>query len=143
MNPEVIQYINSQHIAVLAAETADGAPHAAAIHFALVESPLSIIMLTGKSFKKCEGIREHGKARASMVIGMSEAEMKTVQMDGEVIFVDEAFAYKQFFAKFPDNVGRYNAETDVFLQFTPHWWRYTNFKAAGGPKFIASENFQA
>ena len=40
MTPEIINFINSQKVCVLAVEMPDGSPHAATVHFALAEGPV-------------------------------------------------------------------------------------------------------
>jgi general stress protein 26 len=140
MTKEIIDYINSQRIGVVAVEMLDGAPHAATVHFAFGGNPESIYIMTSRDYKKCQPIIKNGKTRASFVIGTDEAEMKTMQMDGEIEFAVLEEDKEVYFEHFPDRKDKYEEPDDVILKFTPTWWRYTDFKAANGKKFISSED---
>lgn len=139
MNQEIINYINSQHIGILAVEMLDGAPHAATIHFAFSDQTGEVYIMTERKYRKCEPIIQNGQARASFVTGTSEEEMKTVQMDGVVKFADKE-NYQLYFDKFPEKEKWFKEPEVVILAFTPTWWRFTDMKAEGGKKIISSED---
>lgn len=145
MNETIFKYISEQNIGVLAVQMLDDSPHAATVHFAQIQDTSnanlpSILIMTDRSYKKCQPIIANGKTRASFVIGTDESEMKTVQMDGDVQFAQESAAKTPYFTKFPEKEKFYKADSSVFLIFTPSWWRYTNFKATDGNKIISSDD---
>lgn len=138
MNEEIINYIKSQRIATLAVEMPDGSPHGAIIHFSHMENPLGFIVLTEKSSLKCETINKSGKARASFVLGTSEEEMKTLQMDGTAEISESEEVQNAYFNKFPEN-RKWFGDSSAFIVFTPTWWRYTDYKSPAGKLIISSE----
>src|SRR5687767_2038320 len=84
MNQDVLDYIKSQRVGVLAVEMLDGSPHAATVHFAHIENPLTFLLETYREYRKCEALFGRNESRASFVIGSDESNMKTLQMDGMV-----------------------------------------------------------
>lgn len=138
MNEQILDYVNSQSIAVLAVQMPDNAPHAATMHFGFLENPNRFIVVTNKDSKKCIPLLQGETANASFVIGQSEADMKSLQMDGVVEMATDESVSEEFFAKFPDKKGRYNSETDAILVFTPTWWRYSDYKNSNDKLIIES-----
>lgn len=71
-----------------------------------------------------------GSSKSSLVIGFSEEEWTTLQLEGEV---EETFdeerkrATETFHEKFKNDKSKLTEE-NVFLKFTPSWWRYTELK---------------
>lgn len=144
MNETILNYIASQKIGVISVAMSDGSPHSSTVHFAHMETASqdlpSILIMTDRSYKKCEPIITNGKTPASFVIGFDESEMKTLQMDGHINFADEDMVKLPYFTKFPDKRKFYQEPNSVFLIFTPTWWRYTDFNAQDGNKIISSDN---
>lgn len=139
MTQPIFDYLHTQRIGVVAVAMLDGSPHAATVHFAYMQEPLQLLMMTNRNYKKCEPIIANGEARASFVVGFSETEMRTLQMDGTLAFADEAAVSASYFDRFPEKRERYNAPDDVFLMFTPTWWRFTDFKAPKEERIITSD----
>jgi hypothetical protein len=68
--------------------------------------------------------------KAALVIGMSDEEWKTLQMEGEVKLVSQEEIERIqdiHYRKHPNAQEFKNKPETVFLQFTPTWWRYTDF----------------
>jgi len=65
-----------------------------------------------------------------MVIGLSEEEWLTLQMHGDVKIISDnkelEKVYKIHYAKHPE-AEQYKGPKTVFLEFTPTWWRFTDF----------------
>lgn len=137
MKEEMITFIQSQKIGVLAVQLLDGYPHASAMHFAFHEESFSFIFLTSSHYKKCEPLKENGSAHASFVVGVSEEEMKTAQLDGELTFIDNDKLESYFFEVFPDKKDKH--PDDILLVFTPHWWRYTDWTKPEGKTILTDE----
>lgn len=139
MNEQIVNYINSQRIAVLAVEMPDGSPHAATIHFGNVEDPMRFIILTEKTTRKCESIIANGKCRASLVLGQDTETMQTLQMDGTLESTTDEAILNAYLQKFPNMKDRSEDPDGIVLVFTPTWWRYSDYKAAGGPQIITNK----
>lgn len=140
MQKQILDYIKSQRIAVLGMQKLDGGPHSATIHFGHIEDPLRFIILTSKASKKCEALVANGKCKASLVLGTSEEDMKTMQLEGDVEFTEDATILDAYFAKFPEKWDKYSpGGHDAFLLFTPTWWRYSDYKADGQKIFSSEE----
>ena len=68
--------------------------------------------------------------------GFSEEEFVTLQFHGEAKLIkDEGNLKEVYFAKYP-NVREYEKDDDtVFLKFSPHWFRNTDYKTDDPIKF--------
>jgi uncharacterized protein YhbP (UPF0306 family) len=143
MKQEILNFIKSQRICVLAVQMLDGSPHAATVHFANSESPLEFFFLTDKKYRKCEALLNKGKISASVVIGFDENNMKTLQLDGEVILLEkseiEDSFNKIYFGKFPEKLKWLNEPDNAFLRFIPTWWRFTDYTKPEGKLILLSD----
>ncbi|MBP6060454.1 MAG: pyridoxamine 5'-phosphate oxidase family protein [Candidatus Pacebacteria bacterium] len=144
MPQEVIDFIHSQSLSVLAVEMLDGSPHGATVHVAFGEFPPTFFFETHRPYRKCEALFGREKSRATLVIGFNEDDRRTLQVDGEVQLIstdDERLLYnKIYFKKFPKKKETSNDPKFVFFSMTPTWWRYTDWQAPGGKKIISSED---
>ncbi len=133
MKPEILEYLRSQRVGSLAVEMMDGSPHGSTVHFAHSDDPLMFVFLTERGYRKAEPLLQKEVTRASFVIGASEAEMKTLQMDGEALLLDSETQYLQdiYFDKFPEKREKYGGPEDFFFCFKPTWWRYTDYTPTG------------
>lgn len=117
MDQRIIDFLKTNRIAILAT------PHASAMHFTFDEKAFVFYFITAKDSRKLKNLGE-----ASVVIGFSEQEWITVQLDGTLEAVEGIQTLKDLIlAKYPEDVKHMNRET-VFLKFTPTWWRYSDFK---------------
>jgi len=136
--PEILAYLKTQRIGVLAVEMPDGSPHAATVHFAHTENPFVFYFETDPKTRKSEAF-VNGSARASFVVGTNENDMKTLQMDGiaKVAAPEEKESFeKVYFGKFSDKAGKYGEQ--MLFTFTPTWWRFTDWKTSEGKKIWTS-----
>lgn len=141
MQQEILEYLNSQRICVLAVEMPDGSPHAATVHFAYAVEPLVFYFKTNKNYRKSEALLGGKNSRASLVVGTDEQVMKTFQADGIVNLIQdyEKEHYNTIFlGKFPEKADKPSGPDDVFFKFTPTWWRYTDFKTPQGKLILTS-----
>lgn len=140
MNQQILDYIKSQNVGVLAVEMPDGAPHAATLHFAHSEDPLVFYFETDPKTKKAEALLGKAVVRTSFVIGSNEGDMKTLQMDGEVRVIkpEEKENFENlYFGKFPHKKGKHLDQ--VSFMFAPTWWRFTDWCTSEGKKIWISE----
>ncbi len=144
MNQEILDFIKSQRIGVLAVEMLDGAPHAATVHFAHRDSPFQFFFETCREYRKCEPLFGRDRSRASLVIGCDESNMRTLQLDGEVSLVtsqDDKEIFDQiYFGKFPKKKEKAEDPKYVFFSFTPSWWRFTDWTKPEGKIIITSQD---
>ena len=142
MKKEVLDYLKSQRVGVLAVEMLDGSPHAATMHFAHTEDPLLFYFETSHEYRKTEPLFVRETTRASLVIGSSEEEMKTLQLDGTVQLLksDESELFDSvYFKKFPDKREKYKDQKLSLFKFVPTWWRFTDWTTPQGKTILTSE----
>lgn len=143
MNPEILDFIKSQRVCVLAVEMLDGSPHGATVHFAHSENPLMFFFETDRAYRKSEPLFGRDKSRASLVIGVDEKNMRTLQVDGEVRLINDSEAklfQEVYFNKFPEKVSKASTHELVFFLLTPTWWRFTDWTKPEGKVVICSED---
>ena len=133
MDKDILEYIQNQRVCVIALEMPDGSPHAATVHFAHGEDPLTFVFMTDRKYKKGEALLEKELVRASVVVGTSEEDQKTLQMDGIARKITRGNPlWEAYFMKFPKKREKYNGPDDLFFSFTPTWWRFTDWTAPEG-----------
>jgi len=117
MKQEVIEYLDSQKVGVIAIERLDGSLHGAAIHYAYSQNPFQFYFATERNSLKVDGLIVHGTSQATFVVGSDESAMKTIQLDGVVSLVtpeDHKNFEKVYFGKF----GGEHKEDPEQLMFT-------------------------
>lgn len=142
INPQILDFLKTQRVGVLAVEMMDGSPHGATIHFAHTEEPLVFYFETQKDYRKTEALYGRATSRASFVIGAHEASKQTMQLDGEVRLLkpEETAAFNElYFGKFPTKKEKMDAPNVVLFQFTPIWWRFTDWTTPAGKRMFTSE----
>lgn len=140
MDAKVIEFLEKERVSVLTTLLEDGSPHSAAMVFVFNKDANEVYFLTDKASKKCALLRNGTFVRASVVLGFSEQDMVTLQMDGEVkVVAADAVenARALYLAKYPDH-KRYDNEASEYLVFKPSWWRYTDFKPV--PNYIIASS---
>ena len=134
MDKRVLRFLAKQRVCSLSVLLKDGSPHSAAMHYSNSERPLEIYMQTRNTTKKSELLSKGGSVKASIVVGFSEDEFVTLQMDGEIGILPESKRSKMqkiHYQKHPDAEKRKDDPATIFLVFKPIWYRYTEYK----PKF--------
>lgn len=77
MNKDILNYIKSQRVGILAVEMLDGSPHGATVHFANTENPLQFFFETYREYRKAEALFGRDVSRATFVIGSDERDCLT------------------------------------------------------------------
>jgi uncharacterized protein YhbP (UPF0306 family) len=117
MDQIIHDFLAKERVCVLAT------PHASAMHFTFDESSNVIYLMTRKGSRKLERLE-----LASLVVGFSEQEWITVQLDGKIETILGTESIKNLILKkYPEEFKHMNEET-VFLAFSPTWWRYSDLK---------------
>lgn len=130
MNPIALKLLEKERICVLSVVMADGSPHGAVVHYSQQTEPIKLFIQTSPTVKT-EAIKHAGgTAKAAVVVGLSEPDFMTLQMRGNVRLVSDVSEleniYKIHYAKHPE-AEQYKSPKTIFLEFTPTWWRYTDF----------------
>ena len=141
MNQEILDYIKSQRVCVVALEMLDGSPHAATVHFAHQDDPLVFVIQTSPGYRKLESLLGKENTRASLVVGTEEhpeKKDKTFQLDGVAQIIDSDSDLAQLYReKFPDKSEKY--ANDIFFTVTPTWWRFTDWSKPEGKTIYTSD----
>ncbi len=143
LTPDVLEYLKTQRVGVLAVQMLDNSPHAATVHFAYSENPAMFLFETYRPYRKCEALFGRSVSKASLVIGSSEEIMKTLQLDGEVRLLKDSereLFDRVYLGKFPNKKEKSTDPKFVFFVFIPTWWRFTDWTRKGGKFIISSED---
>ena len=142
MRQEILDYLKSQRVGILSLEMLDGSPHAAAVHFAHIESPLTFFFETDSNYRKAEPLLKKSMTRASLVIGSDESLMKTFQLDGKVELLksqEKRIFDSVYPGKFPGKKEKLQSSKVILFKFTPTWWRFTDWANPQGKTIWTSE----
>jgi uncharacterized protein YhbP (UPF0306 family) len=135
MKQEILDYLKTQTVSVLAVEMNDGSPHGATVHFAHNEEPLMFFFETDRDYRKSEPLLKKGSTRATLVIGVDEKNKITFQLDGEARLLkeDEKELFNRvYFGKFPNKEKKVADPNSLFFVFIPAWWRFTDYTTPHG-----------
>lgn len=138
---EIISYIQSNRVCVIAVQMPDLTPHAATVHFAYNPTRQHFIFETYHEYRKTRAFDEKHHVPASLVIGSSEGTMKTLQIDGMAMLVADADSdTKTFYMNtFPEKQGKYDSNKLIFFTFSPTWWKYSDWTHPDGKRVETSE----
>lgn len=131
MNDQILNFLTNHRVGAVSILLPDGTPHNSALHFSHIENPFTLFFSTESTSRKCQGLLKGEIVKASVVIGLSEEEWITLQMDGVVrgIFdpTELKYAHTVHYKKHPGSEQYKNDPTTMFLAFSPTWWRYTDY----------------
>lgn len=142
MPNEILDFLTSERVGVLAVEMLDGAPHGATVHFAIANETPVFVFETSRSYRKSEPLLANGTARASFVVGFVEGkDSKTLQLDGEARLLKESDdALKEaYLAKFPEKAAKATDPANMFFSFTAQWWRFTDWSGPERKRILLSD----
>lgn len=129
MNEEVISFLNKNKIGVISVLLEEGI-HSATVHYSHKLDPFKIYIQTSNTTLKAKPFLNGEIGKGAFVIGFSEEEWLTLQMHGNIRVITDANelqeVYKIHYSKYPKS-EKYKGPKTVFLEFTPTWWRYTDF----------------
>jgi general stress protein 26 len=130
MNSNIIEFIKKERVGVLSVVLADGTPHSATVHFSESIEPLKFFIQTTNSTTKVKPFLSGEPGKAAFVIGFSEKDWLTLQMRGSVRIVSDKNELEEVcrihYKKQPA-AEEYKGPQTVFLEFTPTWYRFTDF----------------
>lgn len=138
----MLDFLAKERVCALVVTLPDGTPHAAAMHYSHAADPLIIYTQTENTSRKCQGLLAGQPVTASVVVGFSEQDWLTLQMDGQIsLILDQErlpAIHQLHYAKHPQAEQYKSDPVTVFLEFTPTWWRFTDFKTTP-PTIITSQ----
>src|SRR5260221_8888214 len=115
MDKKILDFLKSHRVSVLTTLLKDGSPHGATLHYSHRDEPLELYFSTENTGRKSEGLLNGEIGKASLVVGFSEEEWITLQMEGEVrIILDKnelEEIYKIHYAKHPNSEQYKNEST--------------------------------
>lgn len=130
MDTKINDFLITERVGTLSVIIADNTPHSATVHYSHQLNPLKLFIQTSNSTTKAKPFLNGEIGKASFVVGFSEEEWLTFQMRGTIrqIVDPEVLSniYKIHYKKHPE-AKQYKGPKTVFLEFTPTWWRYTDF----------------
>jgi|SRR3989304_4397858 len=142
MEPKVLEFLTEHRVSSLTTLLPDGSPHAAALHYSHTGDPLTLYFSTENTSRKCQGLLDGQKVKGAVVIGFSEEEWLTLQMEGEVWVVTDRVELEKIhrvhYLKHPNSEQYKDLPETIFLAFRPVWWRYTDFNT-DPPAILFSE----
>ena len=142
MDKKVFDFLKNHRVCSLTMLLRDGSPHAAALHYSHKSDPLELYFSTENTSLKIQALLDGKSTKASVVVGFSEEEWITLQMDGEVKAIFDSGELKRVhvihYAKIPDAEQYKNDPATIFLKFIPEWWRYTDYNT-DPPAILASD----
>lgn len=134
MDQKVLDFITTHRVSVLTVLLPDGSPCSSALHYSHQNEPLTLFFSTENTSRKCKGLLKGESVKGSVVIGFSEEEWLTLQMDGEVRAIldkeELAKVHKVHYPKHPTSEQYKNDSETIFLAFTPNWWRFTDLNTS-------------
>ena len=141
MNPKVFKILDKNKVCSLSTLLKNGYPHAAAMHFSYRKNPFEIYIQTERAGKKVEALLNGRPGKSSIVVGISEDDWTTLQLDGQLRVIDNQKEllkiHKVHYSKNPSAEQYKDLPGTIFLKFIPKWWRYTEFEPK--MKVISSE----
>ncbi len=130
MDQKIFDFLAKHRVCSLTTLLPDGSPHAAALHYSHSGNPPVLYFSVENTGKKCEALLDGSDGKASVVIGFSEEEWVTLQLDGDIRIhrKDELPSiHAVHYAKHPNAAQYKNDPATVFLVFAPTWWRFTDY----------------
>jgi general stress protein 26 len=131
INSEIKIFLETHRVSVLSVGLTNGSIHGSALYYSFAAEPFHIFFSTLINTRKCSSLITGDTMKASVVIGFQEKEWVTFQAEGTVQIIQNGDYLKKVrtnhFKKFPENKGGEEDEMSVFLEFTPTWWRFSDF----------------
>lgn len=146
MDKLVAQFLEQNRVCALSILLPDSQIHSAAMHYSHASDPLALFFSTENSSRKFQGLVNRKSTPASVVIGFSEKDWLTLQMSGDVKLISDdqrlspekiASIKSIHYSRHPASQKYADNPAAVFLEFTPAWWRFTDFKTTP-PTYVSS-----
>jgi general stress protein 26 len=131
MDPDIISHLEKERVCALTTVLPNGAPHSAAVHFSYkIGEELVIYFSSDVTSKKATALKDTNSTLASVVIGFSETDWKTFQLDGDVKIISNPMELKDIksihYKRHPESQKYENDPDTIFIEFRPSWYRYSD-----------------
>lgn len=131
MDQQTLDFLLTHKICCLTTLLPDGTPHSSVMHYSFTQQPFELYLSTHKNSRKCQALMDGG-SKGSVVIGFSEEEYATFQLEGTVEMITGKSRIehaREIYYKSNPQASEYKEDPEiVFLVFKPSWWRYANYK---------------
>ncbi len=131
MDQRILDFIKNNRVTAFTTMLKDGMPHSAALHYSFNGDTQEFYISTSSDTRKCELLKEAGTCKASAVIGLSEEEWITLQMEGIAEIINDpaeiTFVQNIHYAMHPNSAKFKDDPLTIFFKFKPTWYRYTDF----------------
>lgn len=132
MDQRIIDFLTKERICSLTTIIDGGQPHSATMHYSYTVTPsLKLYFSTNKTSRKI--LNSNSFKKASFLIGFSETEWTTLQIEGDLEIVGDEELSEVKTNHYDRNPSSKKFEGDpntIFLCFKPTWWRYTDYKTS-------------
>lgn len=128
MYPEVKKFLHHNTIATLSIVDFEGFPYSSTMHYAQSDDGMTLYFFTNKDTHKVIPLLNGATVKASVVIGFSEKDWLTVQMEGTIHIAllpeERTLAEIAFYMKFPNAERGHNIAALVFKE---QFWKFTDY----------------
>ena len=124
----VLTFLRAHKLATQATASADGAPQAAVVGYAVTDR-LELVFDTLASTRKARNLRENPRL-AFVVGGLKAGDERTVQYEGvadEPTGVELERLKTAYYAVFPDGPSRLSWPGLIYVRVRPTWIRYSDY----------------
>jgi nitroimidazol reductase NimA-like FMN-containing flavoprotein (pyridoxamine 5'-phosphate oxidase superfamily) len=83
LTEDILAFLTKHRVCALATMLPDGMPHGAALHYSHKNSPFELYVSVDSTNRKCIGLLKGEPVNGTVVIGFSEEEWLTLQMDSK------------------------------------------------------------
>jgi general stress protein 26 len=131
MDPRIIKFLEVEKICALTTMVNNSVPHSAAMHFSFATTPkITFYFSTDKTSRKCVDMI-NSSVKSALVIGINEDKWTTLQLEGEIKILSNDTSIdeikKRHYEIHPNSKKFENDPNTVFLEFSPNWFRFTDF----------------
>ena len=150
MDKKILDFIKKSRVSVLATVLVNGSPHVAAMHYSHGDNPLEIYFSVDKTSLKCQLLLKKKKCQASVVIGFSEQDWLTLQMDGlisivgdreELKTINELYGYLRLYTNFFQPVMKLIEKTRIGSKVQKKYDRaQTPFKRVLDSSYVSQQD---
>ncbi|HKW10501.1 MAG TPA: pyridoxamine 5'-phosphate oxidase family protein [Gemmatimonadaceae bacterium] len=126
----LLAFLRAHRLAVQATASADGAPQAAVVGYAVTDD-LELVFDTLASTRKAENLRINPRM-AFVIGGLKRADERTVQYEGiadEPSGVELERLKQIYYEVFPDGPTRLGWPGLIYVRVRPTWIRYSDYNA--------------
>lgn len=130
LRSKVLAFLRGERLAVQATNSADGAPQAAVVGFAVTDA-FELVFDTLASTRKARNLRRNAKI-AFVIGGLGDGDERTVQYEGiadEPTGAELERLTRTYYGVFPDGPSRVSWPGLIYVRVRPIWLRYSDYNS--------------